>query len=324
MKHAIRILTFVILLLSASSVQAQLSFNYFSERWAEYLQYAESNMKSLHQNHFKDTVKVEEMKEAFFKYKESSCHQSPYEGFDSVVYIGGYGKNVMLISPLERHPQKKVRECRGVWAWAGYYKLLDLQDENGVSQKQLLEKLNSDKEQKWLDGEVLKLGEPHWYMGFIVSPRLGWDIYDEGRLVARLGYSQKNAPDFFSYANVTKNVLDGDWYSSIDAGAKLLGALHGVQSSANLGKSEKTFSVLLYENPEPKATPYTLELLEPNNSDKESIELFRDLKKFVERIPAKAFKPYYTTDFRIMTGRYYRVTVNRCGWLVEDYFTICK
>ena len=324
MKDTIKILTSVIVLLLASNVQAQLSFDYFAEKWAEYQLGVPTDLKSLHRNHFNDTVTVEEMKDAFFRYNGKSSCQSPYEGFDSVVYVGGYGENVMLISPLERHPQKKVRECRGVWAWTGYYKLLDLQDENGVSQKQLLEKLNSDKEQKWLDGEVLKLGGPQWYMGFVVSPRPNWDIYDEGRLVARIGYSPQSASDFFSYANLTKNVLDGDWYSSIDAGAKLLGALHGVQSSANLGKSEKTFSVLLYENPKSKATPYTLELLEPSNPDKETAELFRNFKRFVERIPAKAFKPYYTTDFRLMTGRYYRVTVNKCGWLVEDYFTISK
>lgn len=324
MKDTIRILTSVIMLLSASSVQAQLSFDYLSERWTEYQLISSSDLKSLHRNHFNDTVTVEEMKEAFFKYNGKRPSQSPYEGFDSVVYVGGYGENVMLISPLVQHPQKKVRECRGVWAWMGNYKLLNLLDKNGMPQKQLLDKLNSDKEQKWLDGEVLKLGEPRWYMGFVVSPRPNWDIYDEGKLVARIGYSQYSDPDFFSYANLTKSVLDGDWYSCIDAGAKLLGALHGVQSSANLGKSEKTFSVLLYENPKSKATPYTLELLEPSNPDKETAELFRNFKRFVERIPAKAFKPYYTTDFRIMNGRYYRVTVNKCGWLVEDYFSISK
>ena len=179
MKDTIRILTSVIMLLSASSVQAQLSFDYLSERWTEYQLISFSDLKSLHRNHFNDTVTVEEMKEAFFKYNGKRPCQSPYEGFDSVVYVGGYGENVMLISPLVRHPQKKVRECRGVWAWMGNYKLLNLLDKNGMPQKQLLDKLNSDKEQKWLDGEVLKLGEPRWYMGFVVSPRPNWDIYDE-------------------------------------------------------------------------------------------------------------------------------------------------
>ena len=36
----------------------------------------------------------------------------------------------------------------------------------------------------------------------------------------------------------------------------------------------------------------------------------------------QTFKPYYTSDGRILPGRYYRVTVNRCGWLVEDYMDI--
>ena len=146
MKDTIRILTSVIMLLSASSVQAQLSFDYLSERWTEYQLISSSDLKSLHRNHFNDTVTVEEMKEAFFKYNGKRPSQSPYEGFVSVVYVGGYGENVMLISPLVRHPQKKVRECRGVWAWMGNYKLLDLLDKNGMPQKQLLDKLNSDKE----------------------------------------------------------------------------------------------------------------------------------------------------------------------------------
>lgn len=147
-------------------------------------------------------------------------------------------------------------------------------------------------------------------------------MHTHSGLIARIGYSQYSEPDFFSYANLTKSVLGGDWYSCIDAGAKLLGALHGMQSSANLKKSEKTFSVMLYEKTNETPTPYTLELLEPQTADKETTELFMDFKRFVERIPAKAFKPYYTTDFRIMSGRYYRVTVNKCGWLVEDYFSI--
>lgn len=46
------------------------------------------------------------------------------------------------------------------------------------------------------------------------------------------------------------------------------------------------------------------------------------MKQFVERLPQGTFMPYYTTDFRILLGRYYRVTVNKCGWLVEDYMDI--
>ena len=45
---------------------------------------------------------------------------------------------------------------------------------------------------------------------------------------------------------------------------------------------------------------------------------------FVEKLPYNTFRPLYTADFRILTGRYYRVTVNKCGWLVEDYLDINK
>ena len=329
MKRNFKHLVLLLALLPMSKVRGQISFDYLGEKWNDYQMRSSCDLTSLHRNHFKDSVSVKEMKDAFLKNKDVRFDKSPYEGFDSVVYIGGYGKNVMLISPLKNNSQKKVSECRGVWSWVGRYKLLELRDKNGVPQTKLLEKLNSDTSQKWLDGEVLTLGEPRWYMGFAVSPRINWDLYNEGKLVVRLGYSPNSEPNFFSYANLTKRVMDGDWYTSVDAGAKLLGVLHGMQSSANLGKAERTFSVLLYERPMYKSsknrnTPYTLELLEPGNPDKETAELFQNLKSFVERIPAKAFKPFYTTDFRIMTGRYYRVTVSKCGWLVEDYLSINK
>jgi len=33
-------------------------------------------------------------------------------------------------------------------------------------------------------------------------------------------------------------------------------------------------------------------------------------------------QPYFTTDLRQMTGRYYRVTVDKCGWLIDDYLNL--
>ena len=49
---------------------------------------------------------------------------------------------------------------------------------------------------------------------------------------------------------------------------------------------------------------------------------FGKMQWFVRKLPYGTYRPLYTTDFRILTGRYYRVTVNRCGWLVEDYMDI--
>ncbi len=109
-----------------------------------------------------------------------------------------------------------------------------------------------------------------------------------------------------------------------------MGLLLGINSEANRIDSEKTFSVLLHakDNPKEKRTAkryrksYTLELLSPTEPDEKTQQLFEEMKYFVETLPYGTFMPYYTTDGRIMTGRYYRVTVNKCGWLIEDYLKL--
>ncbi len=322
LKNLIALLAF----LPMSGAYGQVSFGYLGEKWEEYVERSADDWNSFSCRHFRDTVSVQEMKDAFFKYRDQRFDRSPYEGFDSVVNVGILGNNIMLVSPLRNHPMKEVRECRGVWgAWG--HKLVELRDRNGVPQKRLLEKLNADEKRTWLDGEVLKLGHPLHYMGFVVSPRVEWHVYDKGEQVACKRFSFKAEPDFFSYAS-RKPMFDGNWDSKIDAGARLLGAWHAMQSSAHPGGGEeRTFSVLLYEVPgvrRSRKSSYTVELLGPENPDKETTALFEDFRKFVESIPSKAFKPYYTTALRTMTGRYYRVTVNKCGWLVEDYLYINK
>ena len=39
----------------------------------------------------------------------------------------------------------------------------------------------------------------------------------------------------------------------------------------------------------------------------------------VSDFPERAIKPYYTSDFRVLPGRFYRITSNSCGILVQDY-----
>lgn len=315
----------LVALFAVQSLYAQKNFGFLGERWNDYLQKPREDMTFLHHRYFTKTIGVEEMKEAFRKYKDAVPEKSVYEGFDSVTFpIEGHENGVMLVSPLKQHPDKKVRECRGVWYYFGNYGISNLVDKNGVSQKKLLEKLKGEENSRWIDGEVLVMEDPRWYMGFAVSPRVYWHIYKEGRRLAGFGLSSLD-PDFFSYAEMTNFGWGGrGWDDDLQEGARMLGTLCGLDHLPLEGEEERTFSVLLYQKPTPKGQsylprPYTLELLEPENADKETLRLFEDLKDFVEVLPNKTFNPYYTTDFRIMTGRYYRVTVNKCGWLVEDY-----
>ena len=313
-------------LFSAQSLYAQRNFGSLGERWNDYLQKSREDMTFLRYRYFTKTIGVEEMKEAFRKYKDAEAQKSIYEGFDSINFpVQGSWKGVMLVSPLKRHPDKKVRECRGVWTYFGNCSLSDLVDKNGVSQKDLLKKVEGDENSQWIDGEILVLEEPRWYMGFTVSPTVYWSIYKEGRLLADNSISLVD-PDFFTYAEWTTFTFDGSWDSDLQEGARVLGTMCGLEHLPIEGNEERTFSVLLYQKPTPKGKsylprPYTLEMLEPENADKETLGLFDSLKVFVESLPNKTFNPYYTTDFRIMTGRYYRVTVNKCGWLIEDYLT---
>ena len=262
------------------------------------------------------------MKEAFYKNKDVKFTASPYAGLDSVKRIGTIGESVMILSPLRNHPKKEVRECRGVWNRFGAVSLVDLLDKNGVSQQTLLKKIKDDELKKMMNGEIITLRAPRWYMGYVLSPVASMEIYKDGKLLGkspRVDYS-----DFFAYANHYSNVLDGEWYHDVSGGARLLGALQNMNTMMHAGTSDKTFSVLLYTKTYPRSTKvtYTLELLLPDNPDKETDALFMSLKRFVESLPSNSFAPYFTTDMRLMTGRYYKVTVNKCGWLIQDYLDL--
>lgn len=169
----------------------------------------------------------------------------------------------------------------------------------------------------------MTLRKPCHYMGFVVSPRVLLESYNKERMV---GHESRirNKADFFSYAAPSRT-LDGDWNNDIRDGAMLLGKFITLCSNyTQAGTEERAFSVLLYQKPGSKADKreYTLQLLQPEAPDRETAQAFKAMRSVVEALKPNAYNPLYTTDFRIMTGRYYRVTVNQCGWLVEDYMDI--
>ena len=303
-------------------IQKELSLDNLSKSWSDYQQDTKYNLTDFSRRCFKDTISVAEMKEAFYKNKDVKFTVSPYAGLDSVKRTGTIGESVMILSPLRNHPKKEVRECRGVWNRFGAVSLVDLLDKNGVSQQTLLKKIKDDELKKMMNGEIITLRAPRWYMGYVLSPVASMEIYLDGKLMGKspsVYYS-----DFFAYANHYSNVLDGEWYHDVSGGARLLGALQNMNTMMHAGTSDKTFSVLLYTKTYPRSTKvtYTLELLLPDNPDKETDALFMSLKRFVESLPSNSFAPYFTTDMRLMTGRYYKVTVNKCGWLIQDYLDL--
>lgn len=325
MRNNHKLFILVLLILSVSNVygqfiiQKELSLDHLSKSWAEYQQDTKYNLTNFSRRYFTDTVSVMEMKEAFFKYKDVKFMASPYERFDSIMRLGSIGEGVMLLSPLRNHAKKEIRESRGVWRWFGSLRLVNLLDKNGTPQEALLKRMKDDELKKMMNGEIISLKSPRWYMGYVVSPAACMEVYMDGELLS--SSPSVNYSDFFAYANHYSMVLDGEWYHNVSGGAHLLGALQGMNTMMNARTSEKTFSVLLYAKnyPRSKKVTYTIDLLLPDNPDRETDALFTSLKSFVESLPSGSFAPYYTTDLRLMTGRYYKVTVNKCGWLIEDY-----
>ena len=225
-------------------IQKELSLDNLSKSWSEYQQNTKYNLTNFSRCYFNDTISVTEMKEAFYKNKDVKFTASPYAGLDSVKRIGTIGESVMILSPLRNHPKKEVRECRGVWNRFGTVSLVDLLDKNGVSQQTLLKKIKDDELKKMMNGEIITLRAPRWYMGYVLSPVASMEIYKDGKLLGkspRVDYS-----DFFAYANHYSNVLDGEWYHDVSGGARLLGALQNMNTMMHAGTSDKTFSVLLY------------------------------------------------------------------------------
>lgn len=328
MRNNLKLFILVLLIPCVSNVygqfiiQKELSLDKLSKSWSEYQQDTKYDMTNFSRRYFKDTISVKEMKEVFYKNKDVKFTASPYAGLDSVKRIGSIGESVMILSPLRNHPKKEIRECRGVWNRLGAISLVDLLDENGVSQQTLFKKIKDDELKKMMNGEIITLRAPRWYMGYVVSPSASMEIYIDGKLIGKS--PSVNCSDFFAYANHYSNVLDGEWYHDVSGGARLLGALQGMNTMMHARTSDKTFSVLLYAKTYPRSTKvtYTIDLLLPDNPDKETEALFMSLKKFVESLPSKSFAPYYTTDMRLMTGRYYKVTVNKCGWLIQDYLDL--
>lgn len=265
----------------------------FPKAWTSYLYRNKADHSILRLNYFRDTVPAEEMRTAFEQYKNTIFRTSPYTGYDSINSY--YGKLLVLLSPLKKVPIKDI--------WMKQHK---------------------SKYAKDITGDFIFLQEPHVYMGYIVSPNPILETRLEGRLLAEEADSDGRS-DFFCFMERSSNTIDGTWKSYVKDGAKLLGTVIGMDIHPNYEREERTFSVLLYEKPKSETgteSAYKVELLTEQEPDQQTKKDFHNMKRFMEELPYGTFRPLYTTDFRIMTGRYFRVTVNKCGWLVEDYMAI--
>jgi len=269
-----------------------------------------SRMKHL----FRDSVSVAEMKAAFYAHRNDTADApSPYAGKDSVTGVGEY---LMPESPLQKCPVKEARELRGRWLYYGPFKLVGLTDSDGTPREDILERLTKKYPNlyDWFEGDVILLREPVRYMGYIVSPHPMMLTYKEQ--YGLLHNASYGGPiDYFATIYPLGYTLpEKAKISAYFLGQALNEKLPPILD--NRIKTPHTFSVLLYAK---EQGYYDLELLLPETPDSETLELFQQMQSFVRRLQRDLFKPYYTTDRRLLTGRFYRVERTPHGWYVEDY-----
>lgn len=261
----------------------------FPKAWICYLHDTKSDRSILRLNYFQDTISVEEMERAFEQYKDTIFKVSPYVGYDSIDTF--YGKLLVLLSPLKDVAMKDV------W-W--------------------IQNINKEKA-TLLTGDIIFLKAPLRYMGYTVTPNPLLETRNKGYIKSEESSVFSYCADFFSFMSP---IVGEAWGRRAKGGAKLLGNLIDMDCNFNIDSEERTFSVLLYEKPRDemdKEGIYDIKLLSPKAPDGLIQRAFRKMQWFVRKLPYGTYRPLYTTDYRILTGRFYRVTINKCGWLVEDY-----
>lgn len=223
MKH-LNLFTLAIALLTASNTFGQaenvkpISFDYLGEMWSDYeKREMDNNFLSLYSRQYKETVGVEDMKQAFYnnrnaKAKDKEIH---YEDFAEKEALLNPDDTYLRVYPtLKDHPEKQVSE-----------------------------------------GEKIMLVNPKWYMGFIVSPRAYYTIYNGGDRTISAPYAWYS--DFFAYAAYRPVFqVDGpyNWHRKTGYGARLIGNLLAMRTADHWGqKDEKQFSVLLYTKTYPRS-----------------------------------------------------------------------
>lgn len=235
---------------------------------------------------------------------------------------------LMVRSPLADAPVKEARSGRGVWTFPPL-KLRGIQgDKSAVAAFDRLVKKyplktdgkNKDKSDsfvavspKWFDGSLILLDDPAYYMGFVVSGTPWFFYYDEGRLV----YSthMEGAPDYYSSRVL---ILDGSWADRITKAMYLFSLDASREIPPATGEEPIEFTWLLTID---SKGGQDAQLLAPKTPDEATQWAFKRLRGFVRHLRRGMFHGLYTSDGRILPGRYIQAQYDKRGWLFRDLIT---
>lgn len=274
---------------------------------------------------FRDSVSRQEMREAFFKHHSTPNTSSPFVNRDSVCAFQQVFQTALPIDNyLEKCPIKEARGLRGVWENIIRTKLVGVTDWDGTPRNDVYDKITKKygKNLKdWYSGYFITLEDPRPYMGFVVSPHPNIMYMLEKKKANQICY--RGPADYFSHSYRIRNAYFRDWGELTKGSAYTFGHILSLEFPPQRIFAEKpcTFSVMLCGNGN---YSYNLELLLPETPDRNVMACFENMQFFVNKMHPNLFKPYYTSDGRILMCRYYRITVDERGWLVEDYMNLSE
>lgn len=274
-----------------------------------------------------DTVSLAEMRAHYEQYANAAPPANVYAGKDSV---GGIWNMLLVRSPLADAPVKEARSGRGVWKFPPL-QLKGIQGDKsaGSTFDRLVKKYavkSRDAKQGnsassaaypgWFSGPLVLLANPVYDMGFIVSGAPWFLSYEEGSLQ----YSTyiQGAPDFYSYLS-RRGALDGYWHSGIAAGMYQFSLAASSQLPPAAGQQPVRFTWLLTIDAHGRQDA---QLLAPKSPDEATRQAFERLRTFVQKLRSGLFHEFYTSDGRVLPGRYIQALYDERGWQFQDLMTL--
>ncbi len=265
-----------------------------------------------------DTVPLSEMKERFYRTVNTGKRANYFPQNDSV--IPDMGQFILANSPLATCPVKKAQKMRGVWGFP-FLTLKALLDKNDQKDTVLYQKMVNkfplnrgtfrESVPTWFEGNVVMLHDPHWYMDFVVSGTPWFFHYEKGRpTVIEYEWSY---PDFFSF-QTPYIVLGGSWVNKISAGMSFFANTINCDIIPREAPSV-SFTFLLHIKADYACD---IELLLPREPDEDTKKAFGELQDYVTHLRPGLFKPLYTSDGRVFSGRYLQAWHDSRGWQIAD------
>lgn len=288
-----------------------------------------------------DTVSLEEVKQSFEENAKRNWANNTVSGFNTISHrrllinspMASYSTaadqaDVCLYILSDLRPHDYTRRLYLNKAW---------NKKTGVSDTVLLEKIskqygnpvfythrNKEKdyigfEAKWVNGTYASIRDPLPYYGFFVSAKMDWHHFKDGTETERMGqYSPTGR-----YAELAKRysgvlIIDGSWWRHefYNYQQQIISqdATHYV-TRYDTNRVAALYSLFVTVDGSGHAHPHVLKVHKTRPENEQDIA---ELRKFFAELPAWSFSYLFTSDGRILPGRYLTAFRTDDYWRISD------